>query len=103
MSIELLTEHHLEFLGLKEVTQARLSLFMSKCHIVGNHMSRLIYVDTISIDLSILYLMGCTSKFLFNGVFLSLKMVFILANSADPDEMPLYAAFHLGLHCLSKC
>ena len=24
------------------------------------------------------------------------------ANSADPDEMPPYAAFHLGLHCLSK-
>ena len=24
----------------------------------------------------------------------------ILANSADPDEMPLNAAFHLGLHCL---
>ena len=26
----------------------------------------------------------------------------ILANSEDPDEMPQYAAFHLGLHCLSK-
>ena len=25
-----------------------------------------------------------------------------LANSADPDEMPHYAAFHLGLHRLSK-
>ena len=23
-----------------------------------------------------------------------------LANSADPDEMPPYAAFHQGLHCL---
>ena len=32
--------------------------------------------------------------------FLSLKIVFIFANSADPDEMPHYAAFHLGLHCL---
>ena len=35
-------------------------------------------------------------------------MVFILANSADPDEMPHkdemppYAAFHLSLHCLQK-
>ena len=28
--------------------------------------------------------------------------VFIQANSADPDEMPPYAAFHLGLHWLSK-
>ena len=27
----------------------------------------------------------------------------ILANSADPDEMPPYAAFHLGFHCLPKC
>ena len=23
-----------------------------------------------------------------------------LANSEDPDEMPHYAAFHKGLHCL---
>ena len=29
-----------------------------------------------------------------------LKVVLILANSADPDEMQHYAAFHLGLHCL---
>ena len=35
-------------------------------------------------------------------VFLSLKVVSILANSADPDEMQHYAAFHLGLHCLPK-
>ena len=39
----LLTEHHLEFLSLKKGdTQARLSLYLSKCHIVGNHMSQLI-------------------------------------------------------------
>ena len=25
----------------------------------------------------------------------------LLANSADPDEMLHYAAFHLGLHCQS--
>ena len=25
-----------------------------------------------------------------------------LANSADLDKMPPYAAFHLGLHCLQK-
>ena len=31
-----------------------------------------------------------------------LKIVFILENSADPDEMPPYVAFHLGLHCLPK-
>ena len=32
----------------------------------------------------------------------SLKIVFILANSVDPDEMPYSVAFHLGLHCLAK-
>ena len=42
MSVKLLTEHHLEFLAKKEAVQARLSLHLSKCHIVGNHMSRLI-------------------------------------------------------------
>ena len=37
-----------------------------------------------------------------NDMFLSFKIFFILANSADSDEMPPYAAFHLGLHCLPK-
>ena len=31
-----------------------------------------------------------------------MMIVCILANSADPDEMPQYAAFHLGIHCLAK-
>ena len=35
-------------------------------------------------------------------LFLSLKVVLILANSADPDEMQHIAAFHLGLHCFPK-
>ena len=26
--------------------------------------------------------------------------LFVIANSADPGEMPPYAAFYLGLHCL---
>ena len=29
-------------------------------------------------------------------------VVLILANSAVPDEMQQYAAFHLGLHCFPK-
>ena len=33
---------------------------------------------------------------------MSLKVVLILVNSADPDEMQHQAAFHLGLHCLPK-
>ena len=33
-----------------------------------------------------------------------LRLFFILANSAYPDEMPHNAAFHLGLHCFrSTC
>ena len=31
-----------------------------------------------------------------------LKIVFILANSADTDEMTPYAAFHQGLYCFTK-
>ena len=44
-------------------------------------------------------------KFPKNISFLSLKIDFDLANSADPDEIPHnadYAAFHLGLHCLLR-
>ena len=37
MSVKLLTEHHMEFLCLKEAAQAHLSLHLSKCQIVGNH------------------------------------------------------------------
>ena len=35
--------------------------------------------------------------------FCPLKVVLIfIANTADPDEMQHYAAFHLRLHCLLK-
>ena len=47
------------------------------------------HIYTISMDLSILYLKWSL-------------IVFILANSADPDEMPRYVAFHEGLHCCPK-
>ena len=60
------------------------------------------YIDTISMDLSILSFNGLQveiSKFQYIS---ALKDVFILANSVDPVEMPLYAVFHLGLHCLTK-
>ena len=29
-------------------------------------------------------------------------LVSTLANSEDPDEMPHYVAFHVGLHCLQR-
>ena len=35
-------------------------------------------------------------------LFFSVKINFVLANGADPDEMPHNAAFHQGLHCLPK-
>ena len=43
LTVKLLTEHHLEFLSLKEAAQACLSLHMPKYHIVGNLMSWLIF------------------------------------------------------------
>ena len=43
MSVKLLTEHHFEFLSLKGAAQIRKSLHMSKCHIVGNLMSWVIF------------------------------------------------------------
>ena len=43
MSVKLLTEHHLQFLSLKGgCIGSPESTHMSKCHIVGNHMSPLI-------------------------------------------------------------
>ena len=40
------------------------------------------------------------SKFSKSNILQSLKIFFNSANSAEPDEMQHYAAFHLGLHCL---
>ena len=52
-------------------------------------------------DCPLCTLRGHNKRFL-NHVFLSLTVVLILANSAEPDEMQHDAAFHLGLHCLQK-
>ena len=54
-------------------------------------------------DLSILYIKGVTDQNFLNFKYISsLKIVFILANSADPDEMSHHVVFHLGVHCLPK-
>ena len=37
-----------------------------------------------------------------NIKFISLKIIFGLPNSADPDGMPHYATFQLGLHFLPR-
>ena len=43
MIFKLLTEHHMQFLSLKKAAEARPSLHLSKCQIVGNPMRRLNY------------------------------------------------------------
>ena len=40
-------------------------------------------------------------NFFNNCIFLS-ENLFTFTNSVDPYEMQHYAAFHLGLHCLTK-
>ena len=50
---------------------------------------------------SIVYLEGSHITISKNNC-ISLKIDFVLANSADPDKMLHYVAFHLGLHCLPK-
>ena len=47
-------------------------------------------------------LRGQRSAFPDYDAVLSLRTVFTLTNSVDPDEMWHYAVFHLGCHCLSK-
>ena len=34
----MIVKHHLEFLSLKEAAENRMSLYLSKCQIVGNRM-----------------------------------------------------------------
>ena len=51
---------------------------------------------------SIVYIEGSKVIISKNIVFLSCKIDSVLAKSADPEEMPYYAAFHLDLRCLSK-
>ena len=58
--------------------------------------------DTVRSGWSIVYIEGPQVIISKKIVFLSLKIDFILANSADRDEMPKYVAFYLGLHCLPK-
>ena len=69
-------------------------------------MDYLVHIDTISMDFFCPFCMlkGCRSYFLYNDIFLSLKILiaFISEKSADPDEMSHYAAFILDLHCLPK-
>ena len=58
------------------------------------------HIDTICMESSLLFLRGCgLFFFLQKDVFLSLKIVFILANKANPDELP---TFYLGLELFAN-
>ena len=63
-----------------------------------------IQIYTIRMGVFIIYFKGSQVEIFKKDVHFSpcLKIVFILANSEDPDEMLHFAAFHLGLHCLQK-
>ena len=63
-----------------------------------------IKLHTIQSGWSIVSLEGSTVIFCKHTliVYLSQKIYFLLANSADPNEMPHDAAFHLGLHCFCQ-
>ena len=43
---------------------------------------------------------GVTGYNLKNKMSLSLKNILLSAKCVDPDEMPFYEAFHLGIHSL---
>ena len=58
-------------------------------------MNSSIWFDTINLD-SPLY----TSRVSGYNFLKKLYFMSALTNSVDPDEMPHYTAFHLGLHCL---
>ena len=60
-----------------------------------------IEVDTVKSRWSIVNILGTTSYNYKNiSYFLSLKIDFVLINSADSDKMLHDVAFHLGFRCL---
>ena len=59
-------------------------------------------MEAIRIGLSMMYFKGSQVVIPNYNVFWSLGIVFTFTNSVDPDEMPHFAAFHLGFHCFSK-
>ena len=67
-------------------------------------MDYLIHIDTVTMELSILYFKGLRVKFSkkMMYIFYVPKDCFILANSANLDKMSPYMAFHLSLQHLPK-
>ena len=46
------------------------------------------WIDTINLGWSNVYIKGSQVIILINITFLPMKVIFVLASSADPDEMP---------------
>ena len=59
-------------------------------------------IDTITMELSIMYFKGLQVKISLKLYIFCHQDCFIVSNSADPDEMLPYAAFHLNFHCFLK-
>ena len=57
---------------------------------------------TINLERSIVYNKGSQVTISIYFFFLSLKIVFVLANSVDSDKMLHNVAFHLSLHSVAK-
>ena len=57
------------------------------------------WFDIVNLGRSIVYIKG-SQVIILKNVFLSLMIVFVLANNIDPDEMSHYIAHHQGLHYL---
>ena len=56
------------------------------------------WIDAIYWECSIVLFKGLQVLiFKQNCIFFSLKIIFVVTNSVDPDEMPHYAAFNLDL------
>ena len=58
--------------------------------------------DTINLGWFIVYIEGSPVIISNKNLISYLKIVIVLANSVDTDEMQHGAAFHQGLHCLPK-
>ena len=66
-------------------------------------MNSSIWFHTMRLGQFIVHIKGAQVRLSVNQqVLQSMRTVFILANSADLNEMPLLVTFHPGLHCLQQ-
>ena len=60
------------------------------------------WFNTNDLRWSIVNVEGSDYTFQIKYCFSFFEDLIVSANSVEPDEMPHYAAFHQGLHCLLK-